>query len=435
MSRADIVIGLGNGDEGKGAWVAHLVEKHNAAVVCRFNGGAQAGHQAFTEDGREHIFSQFGSGMFVPGVITMLSRFMLIEPQALFTEASLLATKGVSQPLERLVVSENAPIVGPYNRMLNRITEVYRGSSRHGSCGYGIGVTQEDVETLGDSALRVKDLRRDGGLKKMRALLELKIARAERFRAQDTERMIEGLKEIDLTVYADLFLRFYHQVSVVSEPECREILRGGRVVFEGAQGVLLDQDYGFFPHCTRSRCTFSNALTLLEEAGFTGEIFRTGLLRAYGTRHGAGPFPTEDPLLEAIACHNHFNEWQGEFRTGWFDAVLARFALEVVGHVDTFGVTCLDRISGREAVKIGATYQCDCQLSPDGKRLEIIKEDLDRLSARTRLLSAVSPQYEVVPGFNCAVPREVERYLDALSGLVGQKVNAYSISPTQKLYR
>jgi len=435
MSRADIVIGLGFGDEGKGSWVDHLVRTQDAKVVCRFNGGAQAGHQVCTNDGRDHIFSQFGSGMFVPGTTTLLSRFMLIEPEALLRESTSLSGKGVVEPLARLTVSEDAPIIGPYNRLLNRMAEEARGDSRHGSCGYGIGVTQEDIETLGESALRVKDLRWDGGREKMATLLNRKINQAEQLSSPHNGRLIEDLKSIDLAFYADLFLGFYHQARVVSDAECLEIISSGNVVFEGAQGVLLDQDYGFFPHCTRSRCTFQNATTLLEESGFKGEVHRTGLLRAYGTRHGAGPFPTEDPTVDAVACHNHYNDWQRHFRTGWFDAVLARFALDVVGPVDTFAITCLDRISGKKRLKVASSYRSDSALPHDGRRLEVINGDLERLSARTHRLSTVRPQYEIVPGFSCSRSGEVEGYLDTLSDFVERRVDAYSMSPTRKLYR
>lgn len=186
MTRADLVIGLGFGDEGKGSWVDHLVRAHGARLVVRFNGGAQAGHQVITGDGRSHIFAQFGSGTFVPGTETLLSRFMLVEPQALLKEATVLQQKQVEHPLGLISVSEDAPVVGPYNRLLNRITEQYRGNSRHGSCGFGIGTTQQDVETLGERALYVRDLKHDGGLDKMRDLLTLKMTEAVRYESSST---------------------------------------------------------------------------------------------------------------------------------------------------------------------------------------------------------------------------------------------------------
>ena len=435
MNRADIVIGLGFGDEGKGSWVDHLVRQHGARTVIRFNGGAQAGHQVVTADGRSHIFAQFGSGMFVSGTDTLLSRFMLVEPEAILKEASVLQSKGIENPMSRLIISENAPVVGPYNRLLNRIAECYRGDSRHGSCGFGIGVTQQDVETLGDQALYMRDLKYDGGLRKMQYLLKLKCQQSAEYADARTEALIHRMQSIDLPHYADLFLRVYHQAQVISEEECGDIIRDGSSVFEGAQGVLLDQCYGFFPHCTRSHCTFRNALTLLNEAGFDGLVAKTGLLRAYGTRHGAGPFPTEDGRLEVPPCHNHFNDWQGDFRVGWFDGVLARFSLEVAGSVDVLGITNLDRLSGKGELKIATAYEGTRATSPDGRNLAVIEGDLDLLKERTAAMQTLTPRYQIVPGFHHTEGEAPEEYLHALAEIVGHSIDAYSTSPHQKRYQ
>ena len=135
MRQAHIVTGLGYGDEGKGSWVDHIVRKHGIKYIVRHNGGAQAMHHVVGPDGRHHRFAQFGSGMLVPDTYTCLSRFMLIEPEALLQEAHALEGHGVHAPLSRQIVSENAPIITPFNRLLNRIQEVARGASRHGSCG------------------------------------------------------------------------------------------------------------------------------------------------------------------------------------------------------------------------------------------------------------------------------------------------------------
>ena len=151
--QAHIVLGLGYGDEGKGSFVDHLVRKTGARFIVRFNGGAQAAHHVVTEDGREHCFRQFGSGMFVAGTSTILSRYVLIDPPYLLEEAEELAGKSVCYPLERMIVSADAPIITPFNRLLNQMMEVARSGNRHGSCGFGVGLTQRDVEELGSKAL------------------------------------------------------------------------------------------------------------------------------------------------------------------------------------------------------------------------------------------------------------------------------------------
>ena len=131
MTHAYVCIGLGFGDEGKGSWVDHLVRKHEIRYVVRFNGGAQAAHHVVTPDGRMHVFAQFGSGSLVPGTKTMLSRFMLFEPLAFLSEASALEHIGVLNPMEGVIISENAPVITPFNQLLNQIREISRGLSRH----------------------------------------------------------------------------------------------------------------------------------------------------------------------------------------------------------------------------------------------------------------------------------------------------------------
>jgi adenylosuccinate synthase len=268
----------------------------------------------------------------------------------------------------------------------------------------------------------------------MRQLLELKVQQAQSYHNQHTAELIETLKGIDLAYYADLFMRMYHQVQVLTDEECLSIIASGNVVFEGAQGVLLDQCYGFFPYCTRSNCTFKNALQLLSEAGFEGEVVKTGLLRAYGTRHGAGPFPTEDLSLNVAPCHNHFNEWQGNFRTGWFDAVLARFALDIVGDLDVLAITNVDRLFHKGELKIATRYEGSQAVSSHGERLEVINGELDRLEERTRQMATIVPQYQVMRGIDDN-KNGLQHYLDSLSQAIGRNVDAFSASPHQKLYR
>ena len=254
--QAHIVVGLGFGDEGKGSWVDHLVRTRGLNQIVRFNGGAQALHHVVTPDGQVHGFSQFGSGMFVPGTKTLLSRFMLLDPDALLKEADALLGKGVMNPLGRLIVSENAPVITPMNRLLNRMQEIARGGARHGSCGFGIGLTQADVETLGDGALYVRDLPTAAGRRKLFDLWEQKRSVARQLATAESCELLEQFETLDLDYYAELFAYVYHRASVVTEAEFQALVRSNDSVFEGAQGVLLDQVFGFFPHCTRSTCTF-----------------------------------------------------------------------------------------------------------------------------------------------------------------------------------
>jgi len=432
--RAAIVIGLGYGDEGKGALVQQLVKENDAKNVVRFNGGAQAGHQVFDTLGRSHIFSQFGAGSFIPGVNTILSRFMLVEPLALFKEAEKLTEIGMNDVLRRLMVSENAPIIPRCNILLNRIMEIFRSGGRHGSCGMGIGLTQRDVETLGEKALRVKDLLSGEGLlrEKLRALVALRVSEAQSFRNVDTEQLILELEGIDVNAEISLYGDFRRKVGIVSDEEIAHLLRTKNSVFEGAQGVLLDQNFGFFPHVTRSNCTFVNALELLNEAGFKGEVEKIGVLRAYSTRHGAGPFVTEDSTMNVPPCHNQLNNWQGNFRTGWFDAVAARYAIVAVGGVDSLAITNLDRLTGIERPKICVSYENADSRFFSEKSIHVLQTDYPLLTERTATMSNISPRYIELPGWEKTPSRNMERFIERIEEEVKAPIRrlSYSQSPS-----
>lgn len=437
MPRTTIVVGLGFGDEGKGSWVDHLVREQGARYVVRFNGGAQALHHVVTADGREHGFAQFASGSFVPGTKTVLSRFMLVEPEAMLREGELIQKRGVIDPLGAAIVSENAPLIPPANRLMNRIQERFRGGARHGSCGFGIGLTQHDVETLAGDALYVRDLASGQALEKLRAATERRFREVEQYRNESTEELINQLLTIDHHYYEDLFLRWSRVVQVKSDEEIGAILRRSDSVFEGAQGVMLDQGVGFYPFCTRSNCTFQNADQLLDEAGFAGTRERVGLLRGYGTRHGAGPFVTEDPTLSVAPCHNGENPWQGGFRTGWFDGVAARYALRAVGYVDTLAITNLDRLTGIPELQIGVRYHGPDERFLYNGDLRQIPVDYPLLRERSEQLWQMTPEYTQCAGWSeFDAVAGVERYLKNLEYVLNHPVHAYSVSTgAQKVYR
>src|SRR5215212_9182933 len=156
--RAIILSGLGFGDEGKGSWTDFLARTEPVHTVVRFNGGAQAGHNVVTPDRRHHTFAQLGSGSFVRGVNTHLSRFMLVNPLRLLHEADELRALGVPDALSRLTVDRGAPVTTPFQVAANRLRELARGDARHGSCGMGIGETMADWMELGDRMLMAGDL-------------------------------------------------------------------------------------------------------------------------------------------------------------------------------------------------------------------------------------------------------------------------------------
>lgn len=353
-SRAILVVDLAFGDCGKGTVVDYLTRRDDARVVVRFNGGPQAGHNVVTTDGRHHTFSQFGSGTFVAGVRTLLSRFVLIEPYALFNEAAHLRAVGVADALDRLVIDAQCPVITPVHQAANRLREMARGGAAHGTCGMGVGEAMQDLLERPETALRARELSngmavrrklREAGELKVAELREIVCALRDDAAAHASIDTLEDLSWIDAAVenYAALARR----VEVVESTEARSIIGGGgTVIFEGAQGVLLDEQFGFHPHTTWSTTTFANAETLLDEWEFPGTCYRLGVLRSYFTRHGRGPFVSEDPsMAEGLPePHNAAEGWQGRFRVGAFDAVAARYALGVVGGVDGLAVTHLDRV-------------------------------------------------------------------------------------------
>jgi len=434
MTKVYIVVGLGFGDEGKGSWVDHLVRKHGLRYVVRFNGGAQALHHVHTPEGVVHGFSQFGSGAFVPGTYTVLSRFMLVEPMSMLYEAKKLESKGVIKPLSRQIISENAPVITPFHVALNRIKETERGEGRHGSCGFGIGETQKDIDECPEESLYMKDLYvfRSHLLEKVTHIYERKLQEAQQCSKSHSQDLLQDLLDFDLDEYVDDLRDFAGQVSVVSDYRIQNILSENDTVFEGAQGVLLDQRYGFFPYCTRSNATFQNALELLE--GVDCEIVKVGLLRAYSTRHGAGPFVAEDKL-PVSSCDNGTGPWQGVFRNGWFDAVAARFALKIVGGVDVLALTNVDRLFGLDPLKIVTNYSGDAGFFPQGE-MAVFADDLSRSADRSQAMMEIVRTEKSLVGFATSDDPSLQAYFEAIEAEIGRSIDVFSVTPgLEQVYR
>jgi adenylosuccinate synthase len=376
-----IVVDLGYGDAGKGTvvdWLCSPASGAHAMTVVRFNGGAQAAHNVVTADGRQHAFAQFGSGTFTPGVRTHLSRFMLVDPLALVAEASELAAVGVPDALDRLTVDRDALLTTPFHRAANRAREAARGADRHGSCGLGIGETARYALEFPADAPRVADCAAPRTLAR-------KLARLRDALTSELGPLAgPGVAEL-----RDVYGAFARRVALVDGGYLRQLLRRGPAVFEGAQGVLLDEWRGFHPYTTWSTTTFANAETLLADAGHAAT--RLGVVRCYLTRHGPGPFPTEDPTLEIPEPHNRPGSWQGAVRAGHFDAVALRYAVEIAGGVDAVALTHLDTAAAHP-LRLCTSYQAGdermTRIAPGPERDLVWQEEL------TRLLLRVRPGYE-----------------------------------------
>lgn len=350
---ARVVIGAQFGDEGKGRVTDHYAaEVGRNGIVIRFNGGAQAGHTVVTPDGLRHVFSHVGSGA-LAGVATFLSRFFVSNPILFLKEMAILATKGVEPTI---YVDPQSPVTTPYDMMINQIVERERGGDRHGSCGVGFGETIERNLTPA-RALTVADLADRSGLTAKLNLIRRDYAPARLarlgFAAAFARNADLFLSDAILERFVEDAGRFLQAITVA---DARAATRGRHLLFEGAQGLLLDQDRGFFPHVTRSNTGLRNVLALAEELDLK-QLEVTYATRAYLTRHGAGPLPRElpeKPYPGVTDATNVPNAYQGALRFGWLDLDVLRHAiaedLADAGRLPglsikaRLAITCLDQI-------------------------------------------------------------------------------------------
>ena len=403
-------VGLGFGDEGKGKVVDALVRHTGARTVVRFGGGPQAAHHVVTPEGHVHCFAQFPSGLLVAGTRGWIAREMLIDPLALGREAEALALAGAPDGRERLRIDPLCRVVTPFHRLVGRMRELARGARRHGSCGRGVGEAVRDAAARGSEALFAGDLLDPSILvRKLRLQRAVALDHAEQLaeegacgdcgatndggnggrsdggndggRGAELARYLEEIRRLGSGRSGDdagsagsalaalaasmsaalAGVRLAGEAELAAEVEA-ELGLGRSVLFEGAHGVLLDATRGFVPHVTSTDTTFAPAESLAARIVPGRPLFRLGITRAYATRHGAGPFVTEDPgLTEALPePHNVPNPWQGAMRAGPLDLVALRYALSVAtaGPV-ALAVTHLDRLSGRGKVRVATRYEVD----------------------------------------------------------------------------
>lgn len=356
--RAQAVIGAAYGDEGKGLMVDRLAAATQNAVVVRSNGGAQAGHTVVSPNGQRHVFHHVGSGTFA-GAATHFSRFFVAHPMLLLDELTALAKLGYRP---RLTSDPDVFVTTPYDVIINQAVEMARGTARHGSCGLGFGETIER-NLRPEFTLTMRDLFRP----------DLK-ARLIAIRDQWLPQRLETLglttlpDELAAALKAEATLRRFVEdceatLDHVSLWPDRRLAQLGPVIFEAAQGLLLDQDFGTFPHVTRSNTGLANMLAITTEAGID-TLDVTYATRIYTTRHGAGPLKGETQTLENIRVvdpTNAPNDWQGTLRLAPLDldalrvAIAHDLALPRKGTTVHAGlaVTCLDQAQGEFIVMDG----------------------------------------------------------------------------------
>ena len=339
MKKAIITVGLGMGDEGKGTAVDYLCRLHNADLVVRYSGGMQCGHNVCLPDGRHHEFHLFGSGTFL-GIETHLDKNVIVSAEVLTKEIEELKTKRIGNPQKLISIHPQCLVATPWHKLLNQIKELYRCGLAHGSCGHGLGETRKYWLDYGNEALMVGDLeegyvQRLSALNKLNLIKQRLLLQAQEYVTNKNHNLISTMNKIDVK-------KCYESMEVLREciayydPDCNI------AVFEAAQGILLDENYGFHPHTTWSTTTDKHALEMIPDGV---EIERIGITRTYQTRHGNGPMPSYDPSIKPPKGeHNNLNDWQGKFRIGVFDVPLAKYAIEANEGIDCLFVTCRDHL-------------------------------------------------------------------------------------------
>jgi adenylosuccinate synthase len=407
MKRAVITVGLGFGDEGKGATVDFLARCLEADLVIRYCGGSQAGHNVQLPDGRRHTFSQFGAGTLASASNpprTYLGPNVFIEPLALVREACHLAELGVREPARLLTIHPRCLVTTPWHQTLNRLRELSRGEARHGSCGQGIGEARSYWLKYGEDAVFATDLRQ---LDQLRHKLELQRQRTL-LEVQDFIDQIDGdgLREFDLwelnaeAVAGELHEAFpSHAILDAAVPAFRMAL------FEGAQGVLLDEYRGFHPYTTWSTVTPHHAWELVQAADVDA-IAVLGITRAYTTRHGEGPLPTFSAELtnRLPDVGNLRNRWQGGLRCGWLDLPLIHYAAAIAGPLDGIVVNHLDQVR-----------QADCRVCDAYRTVTLIPSAAPQLSWQSRLTEDLA---RAEPMFSPATPDRIVQALSELAPVV-----------------
>ncbi|GAB2655187.1 adenylosuccinate synthase [Saccharopolyspora gloriosae] len=414
---AIVLIGAQWGDEGKGKATDLLGEQ--AQWVVRYQGGNNAGHTVVLPDGQDFALHLIPSGILTPGVTNVIGNGVVVDPGVLLDELAGLEERGVDT--SRLLLSADAHMIMPYHVAIDRVTERYLGKKQIGTTGRGIGPAYQDkVARVG---VRVQDLLDEKILRqKVEAALEFKnqlLVKVYNRRALDADEVVDTVLEQSE--------RFAGRIADTKLLVNEALERGETVLLEGSQGTLLDVDHGTYPFVTSSNPTSGGACAG-SGIGPTRINAVIGILKSYTTRVGAGPFPTE---LTDDAGEN-LRKQGGEFgvttgrsrRTGWFDAVIARYATRVNGITDYF-LTKLDVLSGLETIPVCVAYDVD------GQRVT------EMPMTQTGVHHAV-PVYEEMPGWFEDLsgarsfedlPTNAQNYVLRLEELAGARISAIGVGP------
>ena len=412
-----VVVGAQWGDEGKGKIVDWLSER--ADVIARFQGGHNAGH-TLVIDGKVFKLSLLPSGIVRGGKLSVIGNGVVLDPWALLSEIEKLRGQGVVVDPESLMIAENTALILPVHGELDRAREGQTGVAKIGTTGRGIGPAYEDK--VGRRAVRVADLGDE-------ATLDLRIGRL--LSHHNALRAGLGLEPVDAAALKAQLMEVAPKILPYAKPVWKvmhDLRRAGkRILFEGAQGSLLDVDFGTYPYVTSSN-TLAGMAATGTGLGPTAVDFVLGIVKAYTTRVGEGPFPTE--LFDADGARlgergHEFGTVTGrKRRCGWFDAVLVRQTCATSG-VSGIALTKLDVLDGFDRLKICVGYDLD------GQRL-------DYLPTAANLQARVTPIYEEMEGWSQStagarswadLPGAAIKYVRRIEELIQCSVAMVSTSP------
>ena len=415
-----VVVGAQWGDEGKGKIVDWLSER--ADVIARFQGGHNAGH-TLVIDGVVYKLSLLPSGIVRGGKLSVIGNGVVLDPWALLAEIEKLSKQGVSVSPETLMIAENTPLILPVHGELDRAREAQVGVAKIGTTGRGIGPAYEDK--VGRRTVRVADLADE-------ATLDLRLDRL--LGHHDALRRGLGLDPVDRAALKAALVKVAPEILPYAKPVWKVLndarRAGKRILFEGAQGSLLDVDFGTYPFVTSSN-TLAGMAATGTGLGPTSIDFVLGIVKAYTTRVGEGPFPTElfDADGERLGERGHeFGTVTGrKRRCGWFDAVLVRQTCATSG-VSGIALTKLDVLDGFSTLRICTGYDLD------GDRL-------DYLPTAANLQARVTPVYEEMDGWSestagarswADLPGAAIKYVRRIEELIQCPVALLSTSPERE---
>jgi adenylosuccinate synthase len=416
---AVVIVGAQWGDEGKGKVVDYLASSFD--IVARYSGGHNAGHTVIFNSHR-FILQLIPCGVLRPGKQAVIGPGVVVDPAALVAEMDTLAKAGIDVS-GRLFLSNRAHVIFPYHRQMEKAAEAARGAAKIGTTSRGIGPSYEDK--MSRRGLRVCDLMDAAGFsEKLRSVIEEKdrICRAAFGQPLETAGMAEQYEQ-----YAARLRPFVTDTAALLY---RAVASGKRVLLEGAQGTMLDIDHGTYPFVTSSNATSGGAATGLglPPRAITGVA---GITKAYTTRVGGGPFPTEMPDLEATSLRERGKEFGAVTgrprRCGWLDLPMLRYAVQING-IDSMVVTKLDVFDTQREIQVCTGYRYK------GTPLEEMPPDVETLEK-------VTPEYHALPGWMAAtsslkdptaLPAAAGAYLKFISDQLGVEIGMISTGPERE---